>query len=190
MVVTLFPIFVIIYLSQDIFNCVFFIHPLCYNILLYPFHSFFIDKYDTEACHIRSNVLFHFIKKTQGDVTNIGFYYCDETLLIISGTVEVNAGPAAKKTNLQSIPARGHARIPLILSLQATCKFDIFGVGGGGGDSLSNKYITNDDILIAGLSSEPFPSDKSENMRNGGVCLYFKENLPVTERGDLETLPE
>ena len=27
-------------------------------------------------------------------------------------------------------------------------------------------------------------------MRNGGVCLYYKENLPIKERGDLEILDE
>ena len=44
-----------------------------------------------------------------------------ETLLILSGTVEVNPGPVTKKTNLSftvwnldSIPARDYARIPLI----------------------------------------------------------------------------
>ena len=56
-------------------------------------------------------------------------------LLIISGTVEVNPGPDQSKKNLSfavwnldSIPARDFARIPLIETLQATYNFDIFGV--------------------------------------------------------------
>ena len=55
--------------------------------------------------------------------------------LIISGEVEVNPGPVTKKTklsfavwNLDSLPARDFARIPLIESFQATYEFDIFGV--------------------------------------------------------------
>ena len=28
------------------------------------------------------------------------------------------------------------------------------------------------------------------SIRNGGVCLYYKESLPIKERTDLETLPE
>ena len=44
--------------------------------------------------------------------------------------------------------------------------------------------------LKSGFSPEPFRADKPENIRNGGVGLYFKENLPIKERGDLETLPE
>ena len=53
-----------------------------------------------------------------------------------------------------------------------------------------NKDISNDIIFITGFSPEPFWADKSENIRNGGVCLYCKESLPIKERHDLETLPE
>ena len=57
-------------------------------------------------------------------------------------------------------------------------------------ESLLNKDIPNDDIYTSGFSPEPFRADKPENSRNGGVCLYFKDNLPIHERPDLETLPE
>ena len=50
--------------------------------------------------------------------------------------------------------------------------------------------ISNDDIFINGFSPDPFRSDKAPNTRNGGVCLYFKESLPIKERCDLEILPE
>ena len=55
---------------------------------------------------------------------------------------------------------------------------------------LLNEDIPNDDILIASFPPETFRADKPENIRNGGSYLYFKENLPVKERNDLETLPE
>ena len=38
--------------------------------------------------------------------------------------------------------------------------------------------------------SEAFRADKPVNIRNGGVCHYFKENLPIKERIDLEIIPE
>ena len=41
-----------------------------------------------------------------------------------------------------------------------------------------------------GFLLRPPRADKPENIRNGSVCLYFKENLPVKERCDLEILPE
>ena len=57
-------------------------------------------------------------------------------------------------------------------------------------ESLLNTNIPNDDIFISVFSPDPFRVDKPDNIRNGGVCLYFKENLPIKERGDLELLPE
>ena len=127
-------------------------------------------------------------KSVPGEVKNIVFFIIVmKSLLILSGTVEINHGPVTKKTslsfavwNLDSIPARDYARIPLIESFLATYEFDIFGVC----KSLLNKDIPNDDIYINGFSPEPFHSDKPENSRNGGVCLYFKDNLPIHERPD------
>ena len=40
--------------------------------------------------------------------------------------------------------------------------------------------------LINDVSPDPFRSDKDFNTGNGGVCLYFKESLPIKERCDLE----
>ena len=124
----------------------------------------------------------------------IFFFTVLQILLFISGTVEVNLGPdKSKKTNLSfavwnldSIPARDFARIPLIETLQATYDFDIFGVC----ESFLNNDISNEDILIRGFSPDPFQADKPVNTRNGGVCLYFKENWPIKERIDLEIIPE
>ena len=106
-----------------------------------------------------------------------------ETLLIILVRVEVNPGPATKKTNLlfavwnlDSIPARDYATIPLVESSQGTYQFHIFWVC----ESLLNK-----NILTTGFSAQGLPTDKPENIRNGGVCLYFKEYLPIKERREL-----
>ena len=57
-------------------------------------------------------------------------------------------------------------------------------------DSSLTSDIFDNDILINGFSSQPFRSDKPPHIRNGGVCLYHKENLPIKERRDLETLDE
>ena len=84
------------------------------------------------------------------------------------------------------MPARDYARIPLIESSHATYDFDIFAVC----ESFLNKDIPNEDIFISGFSGEPFRPDKPENIRNGGVCLFFKEHLAIKERNDLELIPE
>ena len=98
------------------------------------------------------------------------------TLLITSGSVELNPGPFETKIknlsfavwNLDSIPAREYARIPLIETLQSTYNFDIFGVC----ESSINPHISNENIFISDFSPEPFRPDKAEVTRNGGVCTY------------------
>ena len=113
-------------------------------------------------------------------------------LLIISG-IQVDPGSVLpKKTklsfavcNLDSIPARDFARILLTETFRATYDFDLFGVC----ESLLHQDIDKDNILINGFSAEPLQADKPENVRNGGVYLYFNKNMPIKERCDLEILP-
>ena len=50
--------------------------------------------------------------------------------------------------------------------------------------------VTNDDISIDGFSKEIYRSDHPRNTKIGGVCLYFREGLPIKRRTDLELLPE
>ena len=57
-------------------------------------------------------------------------------------------------------------------------------------ESLLSDGIPNEDILINSFSPDPFRADKTIKSRNEGVCLYFKENLPIKERCDLGLIPE
>ena len=107
-----------------------------------------------------------------------------QVLLFISWSVELNPGPVSPQKklsfavwNLDSFPARDFARIPLIESLQNINDFDMFGVC----ESMLTSNILNEDN---GFSPEPLRSDKGLNTRNGGVCIYFKESLPIKERKD------
>ena len=86
--------------------------------------------------------------------------------------------------NLDSIPAREYAIIPLIETLQATYSFDLFGVC----ESSLSPDISNEDICIGGFSTGPFRSDKPATTRNGCVCLYYI--LIIKRRADLELLKE
>ena len=88
--------------------------------------------------------------------------------------------------NLDTLPARDFGGIPLIESLQNTYNFDMFGVC----ESMLTGRVSNEDVFINGFCPSPFRSDKSSTTRNRGVCLYFKESLPIKERCDLEIIPE
>ena len=117
-----------------------------------------------------------------------------QILLIISGSVELNPGPDMSKKsnfsfavwNLDSLPARDFARIPLIEKLENTYNFDMFGVC----ESMLTGCFSNEDVFINGFCQSPFRSDKSSTTRNGGVCVYFRESLSIKERCDLEIIPK
>ena len=53
-----------------------------------------------------------------------------------------------------------------------------------------NSDIKNEDIYIDGFSTEIYRNDHPSNSKTGGVCVYFRENLPIKRRGDLEFLQE
>ena len=114
------------------------------------------------------------------------------SLLLIMAGIETNPGPNSRKNlsfavwNLDSLPARDYARIPLIESFQAEYKFDMFGVC----ESALNSGIPNDGIVVDGFSPDPIRADKADDTRNGGVVLYYREDLPIKSRPDLANLPE
>ena len=115
-----------------------------------------------------------------------------QILSVISGSVERNPGPDMSKINvsfavwnLDIFPARDFDTIPLIESLQNTYDFDMLGVC----ESMLTGSISNEELFINGFCPSPFRSDKSPTTRNGGVCLYFNESLPIKERCDLEIIP-
>ena len=53
-----------------------------------------------------------------------------------------------------------------------------------------DKSIPNDNIFIHGFSRNIFRSDHPGESKIAGVCLYYKENLPITQRLDLHVLDE
>ena len=164
-----------------------------YKIPLYIVHAFLITNSIPKVLSYSTKVLMSYlINSLSAGIKIFSFFLMVlQALLIISGTVELNPGPAEigknlsfAVWNLDSLPARDYARIPLIESFQATYNFDIFGIC----ESSLCSNIPNNDIFINGFSPDPFRADKPA--RNGGVCVYYKENLPIRQRCDLQTLPE
>ena len=113
-----------------------------------------------------------------------------QLLLVISGSVHVNPGPPSVRNkisfccwNIDSLLTRDRAKIGLIEGLQSVHNFDIFGI--------CESYLTNNtdphDLIIDGFSPTPFRSDCKDTASRprGGVCLYFKEHLPIINRTDL-----
>ena len=113
-----------------------------------------------------------------------------QLLLITSGSVHVNPGPPSVRSkisfccwNIDSLLTRDRAKISLIEGLQSVHNFDLFGI--------CESYLTDktdpQDLVIDGFSPTPFRSDCKDaaSRPRGGVCLYFKEHLPIINRSDL-----
>ena len=196
MVVTLFALVMTWYTIYFIFLKVF--SPGCtpiYDLSLYIVQTLLIVNVTPKLLAYQVKNYISILKSLSVGMKNFLFFLMVlQTLLVLSGTVETNPGPVTQKKtdlsfamwNLDSIPARDYARVPLIETFQATYDFEVFGVC----ESFLSNTIPNEDIFINGFSPDPFRADKPINVRNGGVCLYYKENLPIKQRCDLELLPE
>ena len=88
---------------------------------------------------------------------------------------------------MDSSTARNNTKISLIEAYNSTFNYDLIAVS----DTRLNQSIDNEDILIEGFSSDIFRSDHPSNSRvPGGVCIYYKENIPIKRRKYLEILQE
>ena len=160
------PVKVFLGLLKVFAYCSIIISFLAFSLFLYPFFNLFsyqcpfvnyfvyvFSMITLLPWHISasSRSIYLFLKSQLSEKTkNILFFiFVIKMLLIISGSVEINPGPHMSKNlsfavwNLDSLPARDFARIPLIESLQTTYDFDLFGVC----ESMLTENISNEDIF-------------------------------------------
>ena len=90
--------------------------------------------------------------------------------------------------NIDSLLAREGSKLSLIESIDSLYKFDIFGIC----ETYLTDSITDSQIEINGFSSTPLRADCKDITKRtkGGVCLYYKDHLPLKRRSDLEFLDE
>ena len=118
-------------------------------------------------------------------------------LLILAGDVEVNPGDTDVQLNgrlnfgfwnLNSLLARERCKIGQIEAIQSCSSFDLFGCC----ETWLNDKTAEDDTEIAGFFKVPFRADSpvANAHPRGGVCLFYRENVPIRQRKDLQLLPE
>ena len=121
-----------------------------------------------------------------------GSSYPLNILLSLSGDIHINPGPNVNKGleffhwNLNSICAKNGVKISKIEAHDAIHTFDVIAIS----ESMLDSTIRNDAIHIKGFSPEVFRNDHPSNSKTGGVCLYFRDGLPIKRRDDLEVLQE
>ena len=104
-------------------------------------------------------------------------------LILLSADVELNPGPKRASTrnisichwNLNSISAHNYIKLFLLKAYIAIHKFDII--------CLSETYLdsstTSDDDNLAISGYNLIRSDHPSNNKRGGVCIYYKNFLPL-----------
>ena len=121
------------------------------------------------------------------------FSLINKILLIRSG-LEENPGPSPPPRftfgtwNLDSLLARDGCKLAAIEGLDSLNKFDIFGIC----ETYLNDSIDNSDIALSGFSPDPIRADckESGNRPKGGVCLFYKDHVPLKHRPDLQLIDE
>ena len=109
-------------------------------------------------------------------------------IILLSGDIEVNPGPNRNgflklcHWNLNSICAREKIKVSLIEAYNSIHRYDIFAIS----ETMLNDTVHNDDILIEGFSKEILRSDNVDNLRSGGVCIYYRDGMSIKRRTDLE----
>ena len=114
------------------------------------------------------------------------------TMLVLTGNVHQNPGPTDCNLkffhwNLDSITAHDNTKISLIEAYNSAFNYNLIAIS----DTRLDRSISNEDIQIAGFCCDVFRNDHPSNTRiPGGVCLYYKENMPIRRRNDLELFQE
>ena len=116
-----------------------------------------------------------------------------ELLLILSGDVEQNPGPEKEKSqitfchwNLNGLMAHNFIKVSLLHILAVTNNYDIICLT----ETFLDSTIDNDDDRISIPGYNLLRADHPSNTKRGGVCIYYKDHLPIIKRNDLCQLHE
>ena len=113
----------------------------------------------------------------------------DSVLLLCSGDIYPNPGTVKRTLNFchwnpNSVLAHNKIKISLLEAYDFVYHNDIIALT----EIQLNQGILDDEILINGFSGKPFRKDDPGGDLYRGICVYYKENLPIKRRSDLEML--
>ena len=110
-----------------------------------------------------------------------------------SWDIEANPGPGEWRSsfsvchwNLNSIWVEDFSKLSQISAFLNVHQFDIFCLT----ETFLDSTISSEDPRLAIEGYKLFRCDHPSNLRRGGVCLYFKDYLPLVIRPNLTALVE
>ena len=113
-------------------------------------------------------------------------------LLLLSGDIETNPGPKRSSNikfchwNLNGLAAHDFIKVPLVEAFITSNNFNLVCLS----KTFLDSIIPNDDLNIQINGYSLLRADRPNNIKRGGVCIYFKESLPLIRRNDLTNIKD
>ena len=114
-------------------------------------------------------------------------------LLIMSGDIETNPGPNNETKsisichwNLNGISTQNFVKLSMLEAYNSIYDYDIICLS----ETYLNSPQSGNDPALNLQGYELVRSDHPSNTKRGGVCMYYKEHLPLKVRNDISSLSE
>ena len=168
--------------------------PITYNRTNSPFLTFILIKEVNNFYQVSSRLIkiipasfrLRFLKIV--DITVFLLFFI-QNLLSCRGDIEENLGPKYSSLtfchwNLNGLAAHDSTKISLLQAYITQHNYDIIRLT----ESFLNSSILSDDNRIKIDGYNLIRSDHPSDSKNGGVCIYYKEHIPLILRDDINPL--
>ena len=131
-------------------------------------------------------------KNAQLDYFQCNIFTDNYFVILICGDVHPHPGPSHENSlkfchwNLDSIAVNDFIKIPLIEAYNSVYNYDLIALS----ETYLDSSISNGTISLTGFSKEIFRCDHPDDVKRGGVCLFYKDNLAIKQRKDLQVMDE
>ena len=118
--------------------------------------------------------------------------YFKHLLLLLSGDTKINPGPKRSSNirfchwNLNGLVAHDFIKVTLVEAFITSNKFDLVCLS----ETFSDSTIPDDDANIQINGYSLLTADHPNDIKRGGVCIYFEESLPLIRRNDLTNIKD
>ena len=162
------------------FSHVFRNSQLCFSSLLILMLITFVLYSELLVFH---NIHFFLFDKTTSFANMLTFFVCDFKclLILLSGDIELNPGPKRYSNlkvchyNLNSLTSHSFAKVSSLQAYNAIHKFDIICLS----ETFLDSSISLSDPALYLDGYKIIRADHPMNIKRGGVCIYYKETLPL-----------
>lgn len=133
--------------------------------------------------HVNNNIMF---------LVQVSYYCYAITVLFLSGDIETNPGPGVTQTlnichwNLNSIAADNFVKIPLLQAYLTAHNIDIVCLS----ETFLNSSLLDDDSRLGLDGYSLIRDDHPSDLKKGGVCIFYKNHLPLTRVSSITLLKE